>query len=183
MDTNEAFETLLRQLRQSLKQAQEEGSRAFQEERFDDAHGAAERGQEIAERIQHLEVLQQGWGTLIGEPPPAKAKRQHLPRGEGTPQAKYLLPVLMALEEMGGRGQTKEVIARVGALLKDQLVEADFEILTGGQPRWEKNVNWARYTLKEQGLLAPDSPRGVWEITDAGWAYLGEYRAELRKDQ
>ncbi|MGQ9556230.1 MAG: hypothetical protein ACUVWR_19180, partial [Anaerolineae bacterium] len=61
MDTNEAFDTLLRQLRQALKQAQETGARAFQEGQFDKAQAAAKRGQEITARIQQMETLQTEW--------------------------------------------------------------------------------------------------------------------------
>jgi restriction system protein len=82
---------------------------------------------------------------------------------------------------MGGRGQAKEVVARVRTIMEHQFLEADFEVLASGQPRWEKNTNWARYFLKQQGLLAADSPRGVWEITEAGRAYLREHQWERRQ--
>ena len=33
---------------------------------------------------------------------------------------------------------------------------------------WKNNARWARQILVNEGLMAPDSPRGIWEITPAG---------------
>jgi hypothetical protein len=137
--------------------------------------------QTYTQRIQQFEALQQEGTTLTGESPPAKPKKQRAPRGESTSRGEFSLPVLVALDEMGGRGYAKEVVARVRTIMEHQFLEADFEVLPSGQPRWEKNTNWARYFLKEQRLLAPDSPRGVWEITEAGRAYLREHQWEWKQ--
>jgi restriction system protein len=37
---------------------------------------------------------------------------------------------------------------------------------------------WARNKLKDQGLIAANSPRGIWEITDAGRRYLESLKRE-----
>lgn len=184
MDTNEAFDTLLRQLRQALKQAQETGGRAFQEERFDEAQAAAKRGQEITARIQQMETLQTEWAKLVYGVPTtqvqrvgsARRKARRLPRGEKTPQEDFYLPILAALKEMGGRGRTKEVIERVEQMIQDRLRDMDWEMLSDGRSiRWRNAAMWARYDMVQKGLLASDSPRGIWEIMEAGRAYLREY--------
>lgn len=41
-----------------------------------------------------------------------------------------------------------------------------------GETRWENNVKWARNDLKKLGLLAGDSPRGIWGITTKGLDFL-----------
>ena len=43
----------------------------------------------------------------------------------------------------------------------------------GVTPRWRNTAQWARNSLREQGLIRPDSPRGVWVVSDAGRAWLG----------
>jgi hypothetical protein len=75
---------------------------------------------------------------------------------------------------MGGQGTSDEVCQRVEQLLKDELKEHDYQRLPSkGQPvRWRNNVQWARNALKNQGLLKPDSPFGIWEISDEGRAFL-----------
>ena len=176
METNEAFETLLSQLRQALKEAQDIGARAFRESRFDEAQAAGKRCEEITAQVQHLENLQQRWSSLVhgAEQPEPKPIR-----GQKTPPKEFWLPILRALEEMGGRGRAKDVISRVGAIMRDQLNETDLRLLSDGRTaRWEKTAHFARYDLvKKEGLLAPNSPRGIWEITEKGQAYLQEHRA------
>uniref|UniRef100_A0A7C3EZC1 Restriction system protein Mrr-like N-terminal domain-containing protein n=1 Tax=candidate division WOR-3 bacterium TaxID=2052148 RepID=A0A7C3EZC1_UNCW3 len=34
--------------------------------------------------------------------------------------------------------------------------------------RWRNAAQWARYNMVKQGWLKSNSPRGVWEITEAG---------------
>jgi len=39
-------------------------------------------------------------------------------------------------------------------------------------PRWRNAAQWARNAMVNEGLLASDSPRGVWEVTAAGRKWL-----------
>ena len=48
------------------------------------------------------------------------------------------------------------------------LKEIDFERVSTGEPRASNTIAWARNALKDKGLIKSDSPRGVWELTDAG---------------
>jgi hypothetical protein len=179
MDTHEAFETLLHQLRQALEDAQATGTRAFQEGRFEDARAAAQRGEDINVRIKELETLQGRWSLLVqGAEQSPKADR--LPRGEKTPQEDFWLPILIALEEMGGRGQVQQVLDRVERMVKDRLREVDWLLLTDGRSiRWRNTAQWARHQMLRDGLLALNSPRGMWEITEAGRAYLRKHRSDI----
>ena len=43
---------------------------------------------------------------------------------------------------------------------------------TPGLPRWRNTAQWARNAMVKEGLLASDSPRGVWEITAEGKQWL-----------
>jgi hypothetical protein len=44
------------------------------------------------------------------------------------------------------------------------------ELVGGGVPRWQKNVQFARNTAKNMGLIKPpeESGRGFWELTEKG---------------
>lgn len=40
------------------------------------------------------------------------------------------------------------------------------------QTRWRNTAQWARNAMVKEGLLSAGSPRGVWEITQAGRRWL-----------
>lgn len=69
---------------------------------------------------------------------------------------------------MNGRGPTREVVDRVGVMVEDQLKELDREVLASGDIRWRNRVQFTRLRMIEERLLVKDSPRGTWEISDAG---------------
>ncbi len=71
---------------------------------------------------------------------------------------------------MGGSARMNEVLDRVGQLMKGVLKDVDREPLASDSdmPRWRNAAQWARWTMVKDGLLKPDSPKGTWEITDAG---------------
>lgn len=128
----------------------------------------------------------QGPGQQALQTPPGKQDRRakpsqnggksrtRAPKGSLLDETAYWVPILQALDEHGGRAAAREVVERVGQLVDDQLKPLDRETLKTGGVRWQTRVQFARLRMKEQGLLAPDAPRGVWEISDAG-------RAELAK--
>jgi hypothetical protein len=84
------------------------------------------------------------------------------------PHSVYRPAVLRALAERGGSAPAREIITTVGEALHDQLKPRDFEPNDSGIIRWENRVQWQRLRLKEHGLIKPDSPVGVWELTEAG---------------
>jgi len=98
--------------------------------------------------------------------------------GVKTHQSKYRLPILQALTELGGRGDTNEILERVYEKMKDVLVSFDLEKLSTGIPRWNNTANWERLKMIKDGLLKNDSPRGIWEITEKGEIYLKEHLNE-----
>lgn len=101
-----------------------------------------------------------------------KRRKKKLPRGLRTPQEQFVRPLLEALVELGGEAEAGKVIDLVGEKMKGELNEYDKEPLSNGQPRWRNTVQWCRLDLVREGLLNPDSPHGIWEITKKGEAYL-----------
>ncbi len=112
-------------------------------------------------------------GKHQGTPDRAKG-----PAGEGSrakPGAllrleEYMEPLLSVLAERGGTAPAREVIDAVGDRLEGRLQATDMEKLSSGAVRWENRTQFARLRLVEQGLLAKDSPRGVWSLTEFGRA-------------
>jgi hypothetical protein len=97
-----------------------------------------------------------------------------LARGVRTPESAFVLPILRAIVDLGGSASMQQVLERVGAAMKDQLRDVDYESLKSDptHPRWNNTAQWARNTMVTNGLLKNNSPRGVWEITAAGKEYL-----------
>lgn len=97
-----------------------------------------------------------------------------------TPVEYFWMPILETLVDLGGSGRYERVIDRVGEKMEHILTPADKEILPSGMyVRWRNRVAWQRYNMVKQGLLRKDSPRGVWEITPEGNAWLGAARKLL----
>ena len=96
-------------------------------------------------------------------------------KGEITHEKHYRIPSLETLIEMGGAGRVKEVLDRVGEKMKDILKTKDYEKLRVGiDLRWRNKAKWERGTMKNEGLIKSDSPRGIWKITDLGREYYDE---------
>ncbi|RKU36680.1 hypothetical protein C6495_03085 [Candidatus Poribacteria bacterium] len=98
--------------------------------------------------------------------------RQKVMEDTPLPQSRYELPILMALEELGGSAATHEVLRRVRQLMVDELREIDISRRSGRQVYMENRAHAMRSKLVRKGLMKDDSPHGIWEITDAGREYL-----------
>jgi hypothetical protein len=112
------------------------------------------------------------------QPPRHPARAQ---TGELLPIAAYLLPVLRAVSQAGGSAWRAEVKDAVEAALADRLTALDRTPLQHGEIRWENRIGFARLRLIERGHLRSDSPRGLWQLTDAGIEELGRLEAEAQK--
>jgi hypothetical protein len=95
-------------------------------------------------------------------------KRRRAPSDALLSEKAYELPLLDVLDTAGGRLPTREAVAAVGKRVADQLMPMDHDVMDQGQERWESRVQFTRLRLVEAGLLEKNSPRGVWEISDAG---------------
>jgi Mrr N-terminal domain len=103
--------------------------------------------------------------------------------GSILPEVEYELPILEELVARRGRGHATEITDAVGERLADRLTDLDKERLDSGEVRWRNRVQFTRLTLKQRGLIAPDSPRGVWEITPAGLSYVESQGAQIQRDR
>jgi hypothetical protein len=43
--------------------------------------------------------------------------------------------------------------------------------------RWRNSAQWCRNTMRQEGLIVDGSPHGVWEISEAGRAWLAQQGA------
>ena len=183
-----AFEMLLEEVENEIEFVNSTGARAFSDgdySQVDSMRTLAEKLANFRERAGHL---RRDWQTLAAEFEPAvdqdestQAERRNLgrlKRGTRTPEDAYRLPILEALIEVEGSGQTAEVLAIVEQKMKSQLKDVDYEQLPSNPNmlRWYNTAQWTRNALVKEGLMSKDSPRGVWEISKEGRQYVAAAR-------
>lgn len=95
-------------------------------------------------------------------------KKPRAKKGSILSEDEYELPILRSLQKLGGRVPTREVIGHLEEELSDKLTPADRETLGSGLVRWKNRAQFVRLGLIKKGEMVEGSPRGVWEISDAG---------------
>ncbi len=100
---------------------------------------------------------------------------RRLPHGLRTPPKEFRIPILLALTRKGNVARASEVLSDILDQMKDRLHEVDFQLVSKDSiERWKNTASWARYYLAQEGLLSKDTPKGIWEITEAGQDYLAK---------
>jgi hypothetical protein len=126
------------------------------------------------------DVIRRLLTTQGSDEPELEASRRHAAvdraaPGSILPEREYWPSILAVLREHGGSAAANDVIEEVGVRMRRRLLPRDFEELQIGEIRWRNRVRFARLRMKEKGLLSDRSPRGIWEMTAAGTAYLDEH--------
>lgn len=178
--TIEAFDLLAAEMEEAIEPIRAKAHAALDAGRFDEAQQLAERARGLLALAGRLAELKAEWArTQAPTRRPASTagtRRSHgrLPGGVKTPDRDFRLPILQVLAKMGGRGEVAAVLDRVGVVMAKMLRPIDRQALRSDpdQPRWRNTAQWERLLMVEKGWLVKGSPRGVWEITDAGLRYL-----------
>lgn len=97
-----------------------------------------------------------------------------------TNENSLLAPVVEVLMKLGGRARAIDVTELVIANLKPST--DDMEKLPSGPKRIEKQIHWARNTLRIKGVISRSSPRGIWELTEYAEEWLDEQNIREEKD-
>ena len=160
--------------------------------------GIDEQAGQLTDQIEALHAFQANvialrdeWRGIDLTPPSTNLEQETIPniepthaqkQGLRTPNQAFQLPILQALIQLSGSAPIQIVLDRVHEMMKDQLNDYDYQSLPSNPHvvRWENNAQWARFKLVNEGYLASDSPRGIWEITEAGRERVGA--AELEMD-
>ena len=183
-DVGTALALLRDALAEEAQRINDEGAKAMKAGDYSTAGGVLDFAKRLLAFRSRVEGLGKEWAGLESLQDMAPAGVQEIvskrffgrrASGEITPQHEYCRPLLEALVEIGGRGSTKDVIDRVGHKMKGILKAKDYEPHTSDskQIRWRNAVCWARNDMvNKDGRMKKGSPNGVWEISDAGRAWL-----------
>ena len=182
-NVSSGFEMLLEEVEAEIDFYTRVGSRAFESRDFRKVDEARTQAEKVTAFRDKVAALRKEWDAISGseaeEDEETKAERRNLGRlrkGLRTPEAAYYLPILKALVELGGSAKMQAVLDKVHKAMKPILKDVDHEPLASDpdMPRWRNSAQWARNTMRQDGLLKDDSPHGTWEITDAGRKRLKE---------
>jgi len=175
-----SIESLLHAVDEVIMGLNENGSQLFKEGNYDQARALLAKVESISGFRGKVLCLEDDWKALDV---PIIKKRTHpskkkaasgpskpLPKGLKTSYEDFRYPILEAVDRLGGSGNIREVLRIVEESLSGQLNKYDYQALSSdpNSVRWKNTASWERYNMVQEGLLAADSQRGVWEITDAG---------------
>lgn len=177
-DVASAFEILLEEVEAEIDFINGVGAKAFEARDYERVKEAHERAGVLIAFRDRVATLRTEWDALAAvadreEDDETKAERRNLGRlrkGARTPDKVFRIPILKVLTEMGGSGKVGDILDRLGRAMKPILKDVDYQPLASdpNNLRWRNTAQWARNSMVKDGLLKPDSPRGVWEITEAG---------------
>lgn len=182
-----AFEILLEEIETEIDIINNLGTQGFEKGDYDSISNILERAKQTTAFRDKVATLRKEWQTLsmanngsfsaAGEGKRLEeyinVERRNmgrLQRGLRTPELAYYRPILQALTELGGAAKLNDVLLRVAEIMKPILKSVDYEPLASdpGNPRWRNTAQWARNAMVQEDLLKQKSPRGIWEITEAG---------------
>jgi hypothetical protein len=196
MDKDEvyiAFELLLEEIEKAVNMISNEAEKYLRAKDFAKAKTLTEYAEQLEDLREKVKALQGEYQTILrifSEKIPTQVQIEQvkptqvtkkkvkgkLKKGLRTPEEQFIIPILEAIIELGGRAKVKDVLERVYDKMKNILNSYDEEPLRSRRnvKRWENTARWARQKMVEKGLLAKDSPRGIWEITEEGRKYYYE---------
>jgi len=180
-----AFEILLEELETEIELINKVGSRAFANRDYDRAREALSRADQATVFREQLAALRAEWEKITlppgGEEEESEKSERHnltrLHRGLRTRETAYFKPILQVLNQLGGSAKTVDILTRIQKVMKGTLQEVDYEPLASDpeMPRWWNTAQWAHHSMVQAGLLKADSPRGTWEMTEAGVRLISEF--------
>lgn len=179
-EVSSAFEILLEEVETAIEELNQEGARQFSLSDHKKARLLLEKAEAAILFRGKIKDLQIEWRTLEtqieSKASTEKVRRSttkrksKLKRGLRTPEEEFKTPILESLIHLGGTASMTDVIIQVEKIMSSKLNDYDKQPLLSAPsfPRWRNTVQWARNALVKDGLMANDSPKGIWAITDAG---------------
>lgn len=193
-DVISAFEILVDEIDDIVSGLNHEGAQLIALGKYDEARALIGKIEAINTIREQIAALSGRWRNLGLKPsqkpvdqkqPVQRKMNKMLKQGLRTPNEAFLTPILQALVQLGGSCRVKDVLDRVEEIMSNQLNKYDYQSIPSNPNiiRWQNNAQWARLKLVQEGLLASDSPRGIWEITEAGRNRRDEFKNQIRDQQ
>ena len=94
-------------------------------------------------------------------------EKKYLRKRGAISRKKYIFPILEYLVLNNGSITNDEADEIIELRFKKDFSSLDYEFHKDGTRRWKKNVDYANWIMKKNGLLVQDA-RFVWKITEYG---------------
>lgn len=102
------------------------------------------------------------------EAAPAKKPRTKRSKSLKTDKAILRLLIVEALRHLDGSAPKNDVLKYMEEKLHAKLLPGDLEWREATNDHaWQNNACWERNAMKNDGILKADSPRGIWELSEA----------------
>ena len=186
-EVDTAFDIVLEEIENAIEGLNQQGAAVLRKGDYEQARELIEKGSQMTSLRGRIDELRKEWDAIFGSVTVRPRRRRKsrkaakgLERGLRTPADAFRAPLLQVLVQLGGSASVGSTLDAVGELMKAQLNDYDRSPLPSmpNSPRWRNTAQWARLGLVQEGLLASDSPRGTWEITDQGRRWLSEKAGE-----
>ena len=125
--------------------------------------------------LEQIEALALDWQEQrVSEDQPAviETPEQVLREAVSKPESKqndYVLPILQALQELGGKGTARQVLDQIKGTLSREVRNGQ-----GGSNGWQLAVQTTSAAMVKKGFISAESPEGEWKLTTKGRLYFFE---------
>ncbi len=173
----ETIEVLIKEIEKIMNSINEDLDKALENFDYLNLEILSKNANALKEFLEEIKKLQKEWNkihsklsTQKGFIKKHKVIKEKLKRGLRTPEKAYIKPILESLVQLGGKGKVEEILKLVKNKMENILNKYDWEPLPSMPkvPRWKNTAQWTRNSLVKEGYLSPNSPQGIWEITDKG---------------
>lgn len=164
----DAFELLRLYLQEEVICSRETVTELMKGNSFDEAKTHLSRAKELTLLQEKLTDIEDRYNQLI-----SSQEKTTTSNGAWIRRKAYRRPILEALVECGGKADKRAIHEKVYQKMRRHFGEADEQYLENQRaPRWQYEVEWARFTLRQDGLISEVKQPGVWEISEAGRNWL-----------
>jgi hypothetical protein len=136
------------------------------------------RNVEMDGQTGELHIRARPFPRLVRASAHAAIRSARLKRLDRTQEREFRVPILEALDELGGRARAEEIRPIVERRMRGKLRPDDYGTLpSNGEIRWWNSAKYERKHMLRMRppLLNLGCPRGWWEVTDAGREYLRQH--------
>jgi len=186
-----AFDMLLEELERIIPYLNDQGKKLMDQKKYYEAHDIINKAQSVVEFQKKVVSLRDEWvsmdvpssrkaPTVFDDNISTVVQLKKIEDGKRTSEEEFKIPILKALVDLGGSATKGNVIDVLEVSMSAQLNSYDWETLSppNNEIRWKNTAAWARQELVYEGLLAKNSPYGIWEITPAGRNYLQLHKSQ-----
>lgn len=120
--------------------------------------------------LRRVAGLGSGSGAKTLAPERLTRQVDRRPSGKKTPQHEFRAPIIQILVKKNGCADRTFVLSELERLMAHRLTDFDRKHIKSGVIRWQKSAEWEVSTMRQAGLLLPQSrsPRGVWCLSPDG---------------